>query len=174
MLVNVLPIERGFSQTEIEYRAEALLRQAQVTEVYPVPLEKIALSLNYRPLGFDPEVNPQLAGVAGMVDYEQKTLYVNSSDSVARQRFTLAHEIGHVLLHSGSGSLVDYRSNLENPVETKEYEANKFAAALLMPRTEFVRKWFLWRGNTELLGKYFGASPQAVEIRRNCTVHARV
>jgi Zn-dependent peptidase ImmA (M78 family)/transcriptional regulator with XRE-family HTH domain len=45
-----------------------------------------------------------------------------------RQRFTTAHEIGHLLLHSPN-------RDLEVDVKQAEAEANRFAGALLLPRT---------------------------------------
>ena len=52
-----------------------------------------------------------------------------------RQRFTLAHEIGHMLLHRdriGDGIVDDilYRSSLS---DTLEAQANRLAADILMP-----------------------------------------
>lgn len=60
---------------------------------------------------------------------------INRHDSKPRQRFTLAHEIGHLLLHRdriGDGIVDDilYRSNLS---DTLEAQANRIAADLLMP-----------------------------------------
>jgi Zn-dependent peptidase ImmA (M78 family) len=64
------------------------------------------------------------------------SIAVNQSHSFVRQRFTVAHEIAHFLLHRGkleSGELVDYamyRSGLSSKEETA---ANRFAADILMP-----------------------------------------
>lgn len=63
------------------------------------------------------------------------SIVVNSAHPKVRKRFTVAHELGHFLLHRNriSNRLVDdkmYRSGLGN---TKEAEANKLAAELLMP-----------------------------------------
>ena len=54
---------------------------------------------------------------------------VNSRDVYGRQRFTLAHELGHLLFGDAQTYFVDYRG-ATNLVETR---ANYFAAALLMP-----------------------------------------
>jgi len=71
---------------------------------------------------------------------------VASEQSPARQRFTIAHEIGHLLLHDGEELHVDtnFRVNLRSSASSKaddvtEIEANAFAAALLMP-TDFLKK----------------------------------
>jgi IrrE N-terminal-like domain len=64
------------------------------------------------------------------------SIAVNSTHSSVRQRFTVAHEIAHFILHRpklDSGDLVDdamYRSGLSNKDETA---ANRFAADILMP-----------------------------------------
>lgn len=60
---------------------------------------------------------------------------LNRHDPLVRQRFTLAHEIAHFLLHRfeiGRGVIDDtmYRSNLS---DKKEVEANKLAAQIIMP-----------------------------------------
>lgn len=62
-------------------------------------------------------------------------IFVNAKDLPDRQRFTIAHEIAHFLLHRdeiGDGIVEDalYRSGLSNK---KEAEANKLAAEILMP-----------------------------------------
>src|SRR5207245_482886 len=58
-----------------------------------------------------------------------------------RQRFTIAHEIGHLLLHRGATFHVDEKSPIgfrndrsSMATDEKEIEANQFAAELLMPR----------------------------------------
>jgi Zn-dependent peptidase ImmA (M78 family) len=69
---------------------------------------------------------------------------VNAFHSVTRQRFTIAHEIGHFLMHEGRGLYLDqaFSMNFRNGSSSKgthaeEIEANLFAANLLMPE-EFV------------------------------------
>jgi len=79
--------------------------------------------------------------------------------SVSRARFDLAHELGHLILHSG----------LEDNASVIEEEANYFASAFLMPRSAFAREfpvtprinWNLIYG----LKIRWGASIQAI-VRR--------
>lgn len=56
---------------------------------------------------------------------------------VERQLFTLAHELGHILLH-GDGDFVNVA---EDDVKKKESEAQKFAGRLLLPDDEFFTAW---------------------------------
>lgn len=67
-------------------------------------------------------------------------LGVNSSNHPRRQRFTIAHELGHYLLHQGRPLLVDStvrinkRDDLSSTATNREeIEANAFAANILMP-----------------------------------------
>jgi Zn-dependent peptidase ImmA (M78 family) len=120
-----------------EKEARAILRDAEVIAP-PVPVARIAtdlgIELSYRPLQGD--ISGILRREAGRV-----VVGVNSLDSPSRQRFTIAHELGHFRLHEGYEVIVDklVRVNLRvtpgGPLATPEEErdANYFAAELLMP-----------------------------------------
>ena len=57
----------------------------------------------------------------------------NGSEHIVRQRFTIAHELGHLFLNHGSkfrDTPEEYRISAYDPLET---EANQFAAEVLMP-----------------------------------------
>lgn len=82
------------------------------------------------------------ADVSGMLfrDMDHHIIGVNSAHSVLRQRFTIAHELGHRALHPGRELILDVpvRVNLRDKnsstaTDIEEIEANAFAAALLMP-----------------------------------------
>ncbi|WP_338326675.1 ImmA/IrrE family metallo-endopeptidase [Pectobacterium brasiliense] len=77
------------------------------------------------------------AGISGEIRRENDgyVIRVNRHDVKARQRFTLAHEIAHFLLHRnliGDGIVDDvlYRSSLSDVLEA---QANRLAADILMP-----------------------------------------
>ena len=83
--------------------------------------------------------------IAGELDVENKSIFVNKNDSLTRQAFTIAHEFGHWILHVQNGDMAKeeilYRKPLNNPGETwMEQEANWFAANLLVP-TEMLKKY---------------------------------
>lgn len=65
---------------------------------------------------------------------------VNSNESENRQRFTIAHELGHLFLHKDStvnydqGGMMLFRdAHSSEGTDIREVEANKFAAEILMP-----------------------------------------
>lgn len=68
-------------------------------------------------------------------------IFINTSSRLSREIFTLAHEIGHVLLHLDKAtSFIDNQTTLSARNEDeKEQEANYFAACLLMPADDVDR-----------------------------------
>ncbi|MGR9400190.1 ImmA/IrrE family metallo-endopeptidase [Rhizobium leguminosarum] len=107
-----------------------------------VPVEKIAeeagIEVRYGDLG---EISGLLARKPGIT-----IIGVNVEQPNVRQRFTIAHELGHYLLHEGLGEHADrdYRINFRDSSSSEasnvlEIEANFFAANLLMPE-EFLER----------------------------------
>lgn len=106
----------------------------------PVPVELVAegLGLICKSADLDNDVSGLLVYEAG----NGKIAY-NRSHPVVRQRFTIAHEIGHFILHAEkkrtSRLFVDKwiafrkEGQVTGAQEREEIEANAFAAALLMP-----------------------------------------
>ena len=70
-------------------------------------------------------------------------IFTNSSYRLSREIFTLAHEIGHVILHfEKTQSFVDNEHTISGKSEEiLEQEANFFAVSLLLPKDE-VEKFF--------------------------------
>lgn len=131
-------MSREWSHLTEDVRAKILEHQASA----PVKLSALA-----RALGVGLKAATLSAGISGEIrpdpDNAGKFLIrVNRHDAGNRQRFTVAHEIGHFLLHSdqiGDGIKDDvlYRSNLS---DRREAEANRMAADLLMPE-HLIDEW---------------------------------
>lgn len=119
-------------------RARQLLEQANV-ETPPVPLEYLAqlcrAIIRYEPF------EGELSGIAHRRSDGRGLIGVNSFHSSTRQRFTIAHEIGHLLLHGDEEIHIDEKRNTfgrrdeisSQATDPREIEANQFAAELLMP-----------------------------------------
>lgn len=64
-------------------------------------------------------------------------VWVSKSIHPLRQRFTIAHEIGHIVIPWHTGTIYDNidapRSGVQSTYRQLEVEANRFAAELLMP-----------------------------------------
>jgi Zn-dependent peptidase ImmA (M78 family) len=154
----------------------------------PVPVDKIA-----RGLGAQLRFSPLDEELSGMIYISGGTpvIGINSLHRPNRQRFSIAHEIGHLVLH---GHLISGKVHVDKEfrvqlvtlnrdatsalgTEKIEVEANQFAAELLMPTD-----WFLQalegkpfdidnEGPIDELARKFRVSRQALEYRiRNLTV----
>lgn len=93
--------------------------------------------------------------IAGFYKKSEKTIYVSEDDSYSRQTFTIAHELGHFLLHEDKTSDVFYRLDsiqLDKQDKAEEQEANWFASSLIMPEN--------------LMRDYWDIIPDEREMRR--------
>jgi Zn-dependent peptidase ImmA (M78 family) len=159
-------------------RAAALrLIQEHGVRAAPVPIDRIlraaGVVVQYGP--FDGE----LSGMAFIKD-GKSIIGVNSLHASTRQRFTLAHELGHILLHrpvlEASGVHVDKgslrRDSLASAgVDDWEIEANNFAAELLMPEPLLAAALdghnldFEDEGAVQALARKFKVSTMALQFR---------
>jgi len=101
---------------------------------------------------------------------------VNTSHHLNRQRFTVAHELGHYFFHQGLEEHVDQNfriawrnSDSSRAIDWLEIEANRFAAELLMPR-EFLVKDLdalqrIEKRTVALLASRYRVSPEAMKFR---------
>lgn len=167
---------RARTGAQLRPLAEALLKAEGITRP-PVPVEAIANSLgatvSYAPF------EGELAGMLVREDHERGAVIgVNSLDHPNRQRFTIAHECGHLRLHAGQPAYVDrsFRINRRDGVSSQatdpeEIEANRFAAELLMPYRMIVEDLTQFRldlaEESELrnLANRYGVSLQALTLR---------
>lgn len=83
----------------------------------------------------------------GKCDFKEHVITINSSLSKHRQNFTIAHELGHIALHSSIVEnlfSIEDRESDKNTIISKsiygrmEYQANTFASYLLMPNIPFM------------------------------------
>lgn len=76
------------------------------------------------------------ASKSGALSYsnDKWIMIINSKHNPKRQRFTMAHELGHYMLHRGKNTeFVDATFFRSNDMDSIEYNANEFASRLLMP-----------------------------------------
>lgn len=121
-------------------RARQLLARLDINSA-PTPVEKIAKALAVQ-LRFSP-FDDELSGMIYVKD-GVPIIGVNSLHHPNRQRFTIAHELGHLELHRQmitKNVHVDknFPALMRDPTsatgtEQIEIQANQFAAELLMPR----------------------------------------
>ena len=122
-------------------RVQELLQHNQVAAP-PVPVERIARGLSVQ-LRFSP-LDRELSGMVFVKD-GTPIIGVNAIHHPNRQRFTIAHECGHLVLHRAQvtkevhvdkGFPMLMRDAVSaGGVDAMEVEANLFAAELLMPES---------------------------------------
>jgi Zn-dependent peptidase ImmA (M78 family) len=107
---------------------------------------------------------------AGVVQFDgdQAYIFTNGDDPVVRQRFTLAHEYGHVCL--GHGTVYD-TLDLMFGNESDEVDANEFAGEFLLPRAA-LDAWLEHQEDPAIdievvvrLARAFGVSADVARIR---------
>lgn len=163
--------------TKIHQQAKALLEQLNIHSP-PVPVERIAKELNAS-LRFSP-LDDQLSGMVYVKD-GQPIIGVNALHHPNRQRFTIAHEIGHLVLHRAEitkeihvdkGFPMLMRDAVSSAgVHDIEIEANSFAAELLMPASFLIQSLdgepidIDDDGAVSALAKEYKVSPSAMRFR---------
>jgi Zn-dependent peptidase ImmA (M78 family) len=156
----------------IRERVAALLEDHGIDEP-PVPVDKLAENL-----GLEIRVAPLRGDLYGALIRSDHENYigVNSLNHPNRRRFTIAHELGHFVLHKGikvhidKGFRVNWRDDESSQaVSDEEMEANRFAAELLMPIQFLTRDIDRLRGvgheTVALLARKYKVSSQAMRIR---------
>jgi Zn-dependent peptidase ImmA (M78 family) len=158
---------------EIRKAADDLLRSIRYGGG-AVPIERIATEM-----GAMIRYAPYDGELAGMFirSGDKSLIAVNSSHPKNRQRFTIAHECGHMRFHS-SDLFVDKRFSILNRDEISsraenimEIEANQFAAEILMPHRYLISE--LKANNIDLeddihikqISKKYMVSQQAMTYR---------
>jgi Zn-dependent peptidase ImmA (M78 family) len=164
-------------------QAQNLLARLAIKSL-PTPVEKIA-----KALGAEVRFAPFDEELSGMIYVKEGVpiIGVNSLHHPNRQRFTIAHELGHLELHREmitSNVHVDKEfpalmrdTKSSTGTEQIEIEANQFAAELLMPRLMIDQvlagKQFDIDDDRpiEELAKKFRVSKQALEYRIRSVGH---
>ena len=133
----------------IQMLVERLLA-AQGVSSAPVPVEKLAEAC-----GATIKRQPAEDSLSGFLLRDRAgtlaVIGVNSTHHANRQRFTVAHELGHLLLHPPEAVHVDREEQAfdlklrsresSDGTDPEEIESNMFAAELLMP-TSFIQNDF--------------------------------
>jgi Zn-dependent peptidase ImmA (M78 family) len=148
--INALSFESNLARTVIKrFRLSPPVDVALVADRYAmveyrsIPLRVDGICLNLKRSGIRP------------------TIIINSDRPASRKRFTLAHELGHVLIPWHQGSLYDDFSVSDGASGfdhwEMEGEANRFASELLMPSD--------WTSEVLRLADNFGRAVSWVQER---------
>lgn len=151
-------IKRQPSEVALEY-----MRKSPPTDLLSLAAE-LGIFVKYENMGDNAgKIERKIGGVG-----PEYIITINSNDPVSRQRFTLAHELAHFIKHRkqlDSGGILDnalYRSLLP---EQLEWEANRYAAQLLMPLSAMKKLWLEGLRDIEDFADRLGVSEHAASIR---------
>lgn len=125
----------------------------------PIDIEALAAQLD---VVVTPVSGVRWSGAVQVHDYAE--IWVSMNDAPARRRFTVAHELGHLLLHPLGKLQKAYRDVSFNG-DPAESEANAFAADLLMPLGMLQRYVLQYGVDAARLAAAFQVSEQAMNIR---------
>lgn len=166
------------TQEQIEEKASELIAQYSLDET-PVNLYDVCNRLGIKKVDieFKKYDGDYILGGIKRYDKDNVKIFVNEKDGYERQRFTIAHEIGHYYLghldntDTNQFMYLERRDgyNTNNPIER---QANQFAAALLMNRKTIEEKFNTLKeiglptnSIEDILADMFGVSRQSVKYR---------
>lgn len=147
-------------------KAHNILSMYKITES-PVDVIKIATFLGFKVIPFD---FPETMSAVIRIEETKKIIAVNKNKSEVRQRFSIAHELGHYLsghdnFSHESETFIDRDKKYLDPHHREEKEADEFAAELLMP--EIMLKKDVLENNLDAvtLAKKYNVSEPAMWIQ---------
>jgi Zn-dependent peptidase ImmA (M78 family) len=169
-LKGLTAVSQRSSRHQIEQFAQQTLRAHGLDSIPVDPVllaNRLGITVNHATFS---EAN--ISGVIAKRG-DSAVILVNSNDSPYRKRFTIAHELGHFLLHLQGidGEEVDRTADLFRTSDSadrlpvrKEVQANQFAAALLMPGDHVKQMWKSVQ-SVEELARIFNVSEEAMGYR---------
>ena len=149
---------------DLRERAPDLVRR--FTRSAPVQLDRIA-----RALGLAVAVDPRLPpGISSQIDVQSARVLitVNGSHAPQRQRFTLAHAIGHCVLHReaiGNALVEDAYLRGAGLAPAVDAEADRYAADLVMPADLVGSFWNQGVRSVSEMARRFDVTPEAAQTR---------
>ncbi|MHC2017312.1 ImmA/IrrE family metallo-endopeptidase [Methylobacterium sp. CM6247] len=142
---------------------------------YSDPIEPLVSRLGGSVAFSNPQ--PALGGYPESIVIESSnnfTIYLPYVTSLVRDRFTIAHELGHLFLHypmvlqkhPGSTMFATrWVDDNDTNLRRCEWEANWFAAGFLMPAEPFKEHYRQFNGDLRQIALQFLVSPKAAEVR---------
>lgn len=147
---------------ELEIATKANEARMLVNQLFPIDPILIA-----KAVGLEVFTASLPRDVSGQIFYAEKKIFIEQTDFITRQTFSVAHELGHFILHNDGTSHTSLRDTTTTQgIDTKEIEANCFATNLLMPKDEVLRLVGLGFA-VDSMANYFGVSPIAMEYHLN-------
>ena len=149
----------------------------EIKEQYPTIFDNVPVDI----VELCKKMNIDLIGVnknddfCGAIKYNPQTekfsIYVNSTHSYGRQRFTIAHELAHYFQHNEMVRVLGVYDKTMNRnkgfQDNQEHEANRLASKILMPSEALLKEIKIedTKIDIEYLAKKYGVSEAAMGYR---------
>lgn len=133
----------------------------------PVSLEQICNKLGFKIVPYE---FPSSMSALFIIEEGLRAIGVNKNHSIVRQRFSVAHELGHFVsghedFSHDNVAHIDREKKYLNRFHRMEEEADEFAAELLMPEFLLKHDFALLNGDIENIAKKYNVSQQAMTIQ---------
>lgn len=169
-----------YSKSQIEEYANALREKSIANGVDDIPCvelqDVVDFGLDGYQLCLEQEIDPPTEAYT-CFSTNRIVVSLRAEANTARKRFTIAHEIGHILLHSaymrslaleGQIPLFEMPSSVVLQDARLEFQANHFASVFLLPQLKII-EFYNKSGESVLdaarLAGHFGVSRRSAEIR---------
>lgn len=133
---------------------------------FPVPVVEIAKQLGIQVFADDSYRTDGSGHI--QVSGERVDIIVNNKQPPERKRFTIAHEIAHMVFDKAyleEHKILDRDGHApDTSYRNREIKANDFAANLLMPESNFLEQWLALE-ELEKIADYFSVSKEAAKFR---------
>jgi Zn-dependent peptidase ImmA (M78 family) len=155
-----MAINRNFLHATMDefcrQKAKKLLEDLKIIDP-PVDVESIAMRC-----GLEVHYLKKGKGFYGRLLKERRIIEVEQSTHPHRQRFTIAHEIGHFILgHNPIFCVFDDKST-RDPIKINEKQARVFASELLMPEKWIRDYWLESKRDHKEMARKFHVSEEAM------------
>ena len=132
-------VECGKLALMIEGVAQKLIKKCEIHSP-PIPTEVVSLADEQYPIEIH-KVALKVHHGALWRERDRWVIQVREDDTRATQRFTVFHEVFHILAHCNSSTPVFRKRGAANVGAFNEELANYFAACILMPEDWVKEKW---------------------------------
>lgn len=138
----------------------------QMAECKTPPIDPLAVAKKLNIPVFDWDFPEDVSGIFA-TNARGVCIGVNNNHPYVRQKFTIAHELGHWVFHRNTDLLIDFHSGViseDEEFNKNETQANQFAADLLMPK-DWIEQDYTGPNEFSTLASKYGVSEQAFWYR---------
>lgn len=159
--MEIKPINLNRQQIEslAESYAKATLFFPGETDIFSYVKDNLKGNISYT----NNKTDSSGGSIEVKIDPKSFTIFLSNTTPTRRDIFTVAHELGHYVLHSRLGE-IELTANRFGKSKS-EQEANTFAAAFLMPAEEVKKSYLVKKHSISKMAEEFNVSYSAMEWR---------